>query len=107
LEAPLLLLELLAFSSALYASLLLVAYLFWSRSFYYCIARICKPFVGPRNLLPASRNRFLGSLNVYKYGLWPPCFAPNVVGVPVVAFFLLLLELVMLLTHVLLLALVL
>jgi hypothetical protein len=31
-------------------------------------ARICKPFKGPRNP-PAWRNRFLGFLNVYKYGL--------------------------------------
>jgi hypothetical protein len=79
LEAPLLLLELLAFSSALHASLLLGAHLLFLIFLYY----------------------------------WPPCFAdaPNVVGVPVVSFFLavffplLLLELVMLVTHVLLLAL--
>ncbi len=32
-------------------------------------ARICKPFKEPRNRFPAWRNRFLGSLNVYKYGL--------------------------------------
>jgi len=59
-----------------------------------CWARICKPFKEPRNWFPAwracattpfcrtgprrlhrlakliPRNRFLGSLNVYKYGLW-------------------------------------
>jgi hypothetical protein len=51
-----------------------------------CRARICKPFKEPRNQFPAWRartttpfcrtgppgwrNRFLGSLNVYKYGLW-------------------------------------
>ncbi len=56
-------------------------------------ARICRPFKGPRNRFPPwragtttlivvlagklhrlvesiSRNRFLGSLNFYKYGLW-------------------------------------
>ncbi len=52
-------------------------------------ARICKPFKGPRNRFPCLagrytnpicrsrtpgytgwRNRFLASLNVYKYGLW-------------------------------------
>jgi hypothetical protein len=33
-------------------------------------ARICKPFKEPRNRLPAWRNRFLCSLNVYKFGLW-------------------------------------
>ncbi len=32
-------------------------------------ARICKPFKEPRNRFPAWRNRFLDSLNVYKYGL--------------------------------------
>ncbi len=56
-------------------------------------ARICEPFKEPRNRFPAWRagtttifdvpagqakqagidslNRFLGSLNVYKFGLWP------------------------------------
>ncbi len=33
-------------------------------------ARICKPFKESRNRFPAWLNRFLGSLNVYKYGLW-------------------------------------
>ncbi len=33
-------------------------------------ACICKPFKGLRNRIPAGRNRFLGSLNFYKYGLW-------------------------------------
>jgi hypothetical protein len=33
-------------------------------------ARICKPFQEPENRFPAWRNRFLGSLNVYKYGHW-------------------------------------
>ncbi len=45
-------------------------------------ARICKPFNEPRNRFPAWRagttrlaesipwHRFLGSLNVYRYGLW-------------------------------------
>ncbi len=32
-------------------------------------ARICKPCKEPRNRFPAWRNRFLGSINVYKYGL--------------------------------------
>jgi hypothetical protein len=32
-------------------------------------ARICRPFKEPRNRFSAWRNRFLGSLNVYKYGL--------------------------------------
>ncbi len=34
-------------------------------------ASICKPFKEPRNWSSAWRNRFLGSLNVYKYGLCP------------------------------------
>ncbi len=33
-------------------------------------ARICRPFMEPRNLFLAWRNRFLGSINVSKYGLW-------------------------------------
>ncbi len=38
-------------------------------------ARICKPFKEPRNRLhwlgkSIPLNRFMGSLNVYKYGLW-------------------------------------
>ncbi len=32
-------------------------------------ACICKPFKEPRNRFPAWRNPFLGSINVYKYGL--------------------------------------
>ncbi len=32
-------------------------------------ARICKPVKEPGNQFPAWRNRFLGSLNVYKFGL--------------------------------------
>ncbi len=32
-------------------------------------ARICKPFKEPRNRFPASWNRFLGFLNVYKFGM--------------------------------------
>jgi hypothetical protein len=67
-------------------------------------ARVCKPFMKPRNWFPARRagtttlfdaparqsrnrslesiswNRFLGSLNFYKFGLCPhcvfPCFCP-------------------------------
>ena len=35
---------------------------------FYCRARICTPFKEPRNRSPAWRNRFLGSLNVYKFG---------------------------------------
>ncbi len=34
------------------------------------LTRICKPFKEPRNQFPVWRNRFLGSLNFYKYGLW-------------------------------------
>ncbi len=33
------------------------------------IARICKPLKEARNRFPAWRNRFLGSLIAYKYGL--------------------------------------
>ncbi len=33
-------------------------------------ASICKPFKEPRIRLPTWRNRFLGSLNFYKLGLW-------------------------------------
>ncbi len=33
-------------------------------------AFICKPFKEPSNRFPAWRNRFLGSLKVYKFGLW-------------------------------------
>ncbi len=33
-------------------------------------ARIYKPFKETRNRFPAWRNRFLGSLNFYKYRLW-------------------------------------
>jgi len=57
-------------------------------------ARICKLFKEPRNQLPAWRtgtqpyltyrlgytgwrNRFLGSLSVYKYGLWLQSTLPN------------------------------
>ncbi len=32
-------------------------------------ARICEPFKDPGNRFPAWRIRFMGSLNVYKYGL--------------------------------------
>ncbi len=38
-------------------------------------ARICKPFKEPRNRFPGWRNRFVSSLNVYKYGLWVFQFA--------------------------------
>jgi hypothetical protein len=57
-------------------------------SYRYARARICKPFKEPRNLFPACRagtttqfdcqarlaesiswNRFMGSLNVYKFGI--------------------------------------
>ncbi len=40
-------------------------------------ARICKPFKASRNRIPAWRNRFLGSLNVYKYGLWATYWLPG------------------------------
>ncbi len=33
-------------------------------------AFICKPFKEPSNRFSAWRNRFLGSLKVYKFGLW-------------------------------------
>ncbi len=38
-------------------------------------ARICKPFKEPRNrLLPAWRNRFLGFINLNKWGFWGMSF---------------------------------
>ncbi len=44
-------------------------------------ARICKPLKEPRNRIPSlaesiPRNRLLGSLNVYKYGLSSPLAPP-------------------------------
>ncbi len=48
-------------------------------------ARICKPFKEPRKFIPSlaeliSRNRFMGSLNVYKYGLrFKQAFSPRLI----------------------------